>query len=414
MKRINLGTFAFVALLLLAALLTGHGTSPAAGAMRLGSSDIVVTSTADAGPGTLRDAILAADRLTSRARIVIKVREVTIESPLPALVNPRGMSIEAEPGFGIIDASHVLKGSAIQINSASASLRGITINNAREFGVVMNAAGLEIDGLTVSHSKVGIVVGAATRNSAIRTSVFEHNETAMTAEAGVRDVTIVSSIVRNSTKAGLWFVGGVEGGVAAGTERMHIIDTVFEKNAQGLVLANRPTWVQKCRFLGNSQSAILVLGGAARVEDSEIRDTAGNAISVNGAAGVLLSRNTLSANQSTAIMVRDSQINIDHNVLEGNAFGIVAISTANTGGVVIRDNTVNKSSQDAITVIGGSPRLERNQVIGNHGAGIRTLNLVSASGEVKALPVLDANVLKANGMDTPPAATYQMAGTLSR
>jgi len=412
-KHVNLGTFGVASLLILAAVLAGRNNSPAAAALKLAGADFVVSAAGDAGPGTLRDAILAADRLTNRARISIKVKRIAIESALPALVNPHGVMIDADSGYGLIDASHQIKGAVLQINSPTSALHGISIVNAHDFGIVMNAAAVELDGVNISNSKVGIFLGAAAKGSAIRTSAFEHDDTAITAEGGVRDVSILSSIFRNNNKAGFWFVGGIEKD-GDSQERIRIIDSVFEKNASAVVLANRPALIQRCRFMANEQSAVLVLGGAARVEDSEIQGSVGTAISVSTGRQVTLARNTLTGNLVTAIMVRDSQVTIDHNTLTGNGAGIVSIASNNADGTLIRDNTITKTVTDAITVIGGSPRLQHNQATDNHGAGLRTLNLVSEGGEIKATPVLEANVFKGNGTDQPPPAVYKLAGTLPR
>jgi hypothetical protein len=414
MKHLNLGTLGVASLLLLAALLAGHKSSPAAGVSNQSGADFVVSNPGDAGPGTLRDAILAADRLTNRAHITIKVKRIAVESALPALVNPHGVAIDAEAGFGLIDAAHQVKGAVLQINSPASALRGISIVNAHDFGIVLNAAGVAMDGMNIANSKVGIFLGAAAKGAAIRTSVFEHDETAITAEGGVRDVSILSSIFRANSKAGFWFVGAVEKDGDPLQERVRIIDSVFEKNTSGVVLANRPALIQKCRFIANEQSAVLILGGAARVEDSEIRDNVGTAISVTTGRQVALTRNTLTGNLLTAIMVRDSQVTIDHNTLKGNGSGVVAIASDNSDGTLIRDNTITKTAADALTVIGGSPRLQRNQATDNHGAGLRTLNLVSNAGELKATPQLDANVFRGNGTDQPPPAAYKVAGNVPR
>jgi hypothetical protein len=414
MKYLNLSTVGVASLMILAALFAGHRSSPAAGALKLASVDFTVSNAADAGPGTLRDAILAADRLTNRAHIAVTVKRIAIEAALPALINPHGVMIDAEPGYGLIDAAHQVKGAVLQINSPASALHGISIVNAHDFGIVLNAPGVELDTVTISNSKVGIFLGAAAKGAAIRTSVFEHDETAITAESGVRDVSIVSSIFRGSSKAGVWFVGSIEKDGDASQERIRIIDSVFEKNASGVVLANRPVLIQKCRFLATEQSAVLVLGGAARVEDSEIQGSAGTAVSVTSGRQVTIARNTLSGNMLTAIMVRDSQVTIDHNTLTGNGSGVVSIASDNSDGTLIRDNVITKTGADAITVIGGSPRLQRNQATDNHGAGLRMLNLVSSGGEVKASPQLDGNVFKGNATDQPPAAAYKVAGTLPR
>ena len=413
MKYLNLNTLGVGSLLVMAVLLAGRNTSPAAGVIKLTAVDFNVTSPGDAGPGTLRDAILAADRLSTRAHISIKVARIAVEAALPALINPHGVVIDAEAGFGMIDAARQIKGAVLQINGPGSALRGISIVNAHDFGIVLNAPGVEMDAVNISNSKVGIFLGAAAKGATIRTAVFERDETAVTAESGVRDVSILSSIFRDNGKAGFWFVGGVDKEAGPLLERVRIIDSVFEKNAAGVVLANRPVLIQKCRFIGNQQSAILILGGAARVEDSEIRDTVGTAISVTAGRQVTLARNTLAGNLLTAIMVRDSQVTIDRNTLQNNGSGIVSIA-GDDAETLIRDNIITRTAADAITVIGGSPRLQRNQATANRGAGLRTLNLVSNGGELKATPQLEANVFKGNGTDQPPPAQYKLAGTLPR
>jgi len=79
---------------------TAHGASSS-----LAAPDFVVSSTRDAGPGTLRDAILAADRLSTRARILITAQHILTESALPAFVNPRGVDVEVATGAGTITTS---------------------------------------------------------------------------------------------------------------------------------------------------------------------------------------------------------------------------------------------------------------------------------------------------------------------
>jgi hypothetical protein len=90
----------------------------------------------------------------------------------------------------------------------------------------------------------------------------------------------------------------------------------------------------------------------------------------------------------------------------------VAIASKDAPPTVLRDNLITKSTADAITIIGGSPQLQRNQLLDNTGAGVRVLDLVSSSGSFKATPRLDANVVKGNGVDVPTPGIYKLAGVL--
>src|SRR6185312_8442531 len=139
----------------------------------------------DAGPETLRDAILAADRLTTRARIRITAKRITLESALPALLNPHGVDIDVAAGAGTIDAARQETGPVLQISSPTTVLKGVQVRNARAFGIIVNAAGVRMDSITVTDSKVGVLLGAAARDCTISTSTFERNETGIMAEADI-------------------------------------------------------------------------------------------------------------------------------------------------------------------------------------------------------------------------------------
>jgi hypothetical protein len=417
MKRVGAGALLGGGLLFVAAALSGNNHYAGVTQAKPSGEDFVVSSPGDAGPGSLRDAILAADRLSEKARIVIESKRITIESALPALVNPHGISIEAAPQAGIIDAARQSKGATLQINSPSSTLRGLSIVNAREIAIVVAAPAAELATVAVSNSKIGILLGAAAKGCVIRKSSFEHDDTAITAETGVRDVTVVDSAFRANTRAGFWFVGAPDNGAGPSaapdkgetpTYSVRLVGDTFEKNAAGVVVANRPTLIQGSHFIGNQESAIMILSGAARIQDNDIRSSTGTAISVTNGNAVWVMHNVLDANRASAIMVRDSQATIEGNKIQENAFGIVTISNG-TSDTLIRDNWLSMNSADAITVIAGSPQVLRNQMLSNGGAGLRILDLVTAQGGLKATPHLDANVFKDNRIDMPPAGTYKLA-----
>ncbi len=421
MKNATSGALIALCLLVLGLAVTQRDLSGnPLGPLHLPAAQFVVTSEHDAGPGTLRDAILAADRLSSRAHIEIAVERVMIESALPALTNPHGVDLDARANAGSIDAEHLTSGAVLQVNSPATTVRGLKLRNPHGTGVIVNAASAVLDSLTVSDSKVGVLLAPTASGSAIQHGTFEHDETGVLAEPGIHDLTLTADTFHDSTRAGFWFVSAAvqaEGphapaaDAAGARERVRIVDSTFAENAAGVVLANQATLVEKSHFTANRDSAVLVLGGAARIEDSEIRATQGTAISVTSGRAVHLARNTLADNKATAIMARDSDVTIEHNELTHDGVGIVAIVTQDAGAPVIRDNTITGASGDAIVVIAGAARVERNQVTQNHGAALRVLDLATASGRVKADPHLEANVFKGNGIDTPVSGVYPLKST---
>lgn len=413
MKRVAASALIVLSLVLLAGTVTLHGVGSHGSPMTPGATEFVVASSGDAGPGTLRDAILAADRSSSRSHIIITAKRIIVESALPALINPHGVDIEASRDSGTIDAERQTTGAALQISSPASTIRGLHIINAHSLAIVVTAPGAQLESLIVVDSKVGIFLGATARGCVIRTSMFERDETAITAEGQIRDVTVLNSIFRANTRAGLWFVGAPqdEGDQSIG-ERLRIVDDVFEKNASGVVIGNRAVSVKKSRFIENKDSAILVLGGVARIEDSEIRASGGTAVSVTSGSRVFLAHNTLIDNSSIAIMVRDSEVTIERNTLQHNGLGVVSIISRKSFAPLIQNNVITQSGAAAIMLIGGAPVVQHNQITDNRGAGIRVLDLVGAGGELKAAPRLEANEFKSNGVDMAAPGVYRVADSL--
>ena len=418
-RTITLAAPIALSLVVLAFALNQHKWSANGAASRAATAVFVASSSRDAGPETLRDAILAADRLSTRAHIIVTAQHITLESALPALVNPNGVDIEAAAGAGTIDTGYQETGAALQVNSPSSTLRGLHLSRARVVGIIVNAPDVQLDSITVTDSKVGILLNATARGCTIRTSTFERDETGLMTDAGIRRVAVLSSIFRGNTRAGLWSVAAAgKPGVASasapedspGRAHVRISDSVFEKNAVGIVLANQPTLIQKTRFLRNRDAAVLILGGAARLEDSEIRDSGGNAVSVTSGVGVVLSHNTFVDNLAAAISVHDSEVEIERNTLDHNGLGIVSVISHDALSTVIADNLITRTTADAVTLIGGAAFLRRNQIVENQGAGLRALDLVQGGGGLKATPHLDANVFKGNRMDAPVTGIYKLSG----
>ncbi len=186
---------------------------------------------------------------------------------------------------------------------------------------------------------------------------------------------------------------------------------MFDTDRAGVVLANAATRIRRSRFLGSLDYAVLVLSGPLRLEDSEIHRSGATAISINPGSRAVLTGNLLTDNHATAILARDSEVLIEHNTLERNGFGIVVICSAKPAAASINDNVITASSADAITLIGGAPLLQRNRLIGNHAAGLRTLDLIDRGTRDRAQPRLVANVLQGNGSNDPVRGVYRLGGS---
>ena len=410
---LTFGAVAACGLVTLGAAITSHTVHRDALLDQSASAEFVVTSANDAGPGTLRDAILAADRLSSHCHIVIRVPHIVIESALPALINPRGVELEAAPGAGTIDADREQKGPAVEVKATGSILTRLHVIHAHGYGILIDASGVQLDSVTVQDSKVGIMLGASASGAIIRASLLERDETGLSAEPGIRHVTLASDTFRLNSRAGLWFVGAAAAGrgtppnAAASDPVIRVLGTVFEKNATGVVLANEASFMRQDHFIDN-QTALTVLGGAATIDDSEIRGSVADAVSVISGHSVVLDGNMLVDNKATALMVRDSDVSIETNTVARNGVGLVLIGGPGGFTPLIRGNRITDNRGDGVMLIGGAARLEDNQLLSNRGAGLRPLDFVAGNTRLKAAPRSRGNVFHANALDVAPTGVYRL------
>ena len=63
---------------------------------------------------------------------------------------------------------------------------------------------------------------------------------------------------------------------------------------------------------------------------------------------------------------------------------------------------------DGILVIGGSPMVRGNRVLGNQGAGLRIMDFISRDGRRSpAQPTFEDNTVTGNKVDQPQRGTYR-------
>ena len=125
---------------------------------RLATELFRVTSAADNGPGSLREAVFAADKVSGRARILIDVPRVVLESPLPPLVNPFGVVLEAGPRVTPELDATAIAGAALDVASPGTVISGLQITGGRA-ALVVRAHGTQLRNLRVASSGTGVLVG---------------------------------------------------------------------------------------------------------------------------------------------------------------------------------------------------------------------------------------------------------------
>jgi hypothetical protein len=312
---------------------TGYVLEATAGTTVLGHSapfninpaPIAVTSAADSGPGTLRQAILDANaNAPALDTITFNISGstlITLASALPQITDGVHIDGTSQPGFAsgtrvrVHGAAAVNTGFVVGATGGGSAIRGLVIT-----GFTVRAIQLDASGNTVASNYIGLVpTGAAVPNGE---GVFVNattNNTIGGASASDRNV------ISGNTGHGVRIVGGFD---ATG-------NTVFNNyiGTNGAGTGAVPNGGNGVLLIAPS-----TVGGAG----------AGNVISGNTQNGIAISQD-------------DSESVVQGNMIGTNAAGTAAVGNGGNG-ITIGDTE--------FSVIGGTNAGEGNVISGNAGNGI--------------------------------------------
>jgi len=368
---------------------------------------ILVTTEADRGLGSLRAAVLSADRSDRPGRILVMVPRVTLDAPLPPLVNPLGIRLEARKEGTEIDASRI-RGAAIDVAASHSTIQGFRITKAQA-AVVVRASRVALQELTIEDSDTGILIGEEAEETTIQRSVFRRNRIGVQA-LGLGRTTVENSRFEDQRGTAVWAVAPE---AAVGLPDISIRDSRFTNDASGLVLVNRPSNVELNVFEGVRDTAVFASGTRVVIRANQIRAGRGFAVMLDHAASSLIYRNEIAHNCSGGVMMRDARnTEVVSNELYRNGFGIVILEGPKIGPNTVADNLVASHAGDGLLLIASSPMVRRNRLLQNAHAGVRLASLVQSGGDMRdADPLLEENVMRGNGRDEPYRDEYVASST---
>ncbi|MBI5385177.1 MAG: hypothetical protein HZA90_10875 [Verrucomicrobia bacterium] len=315
------------------------------GAARLGAADYSVVTTADAGPGSLRQAIISAESSAGLDRIVFNIsgasRTIRPFSPLPTITDPVIIDGTTQPGFAgkpLVELDGSLAGGSqgLVISAGNSTVRGLVVNRFALDGLVLQVRGTNrIEGNFIGTDLAG------------------------TSAAGNGAAGILVMNCANNTIGG---TNAAQRNVISGGNRIGIY--LFDFGALSNVIQGNfiGTTTNGALSLGNQTYGINIVFG----RDNRIGGTApgaGNVISGNGGSGIYMT------NYNGA----------GGNVVQGNIIGLDA------SGSVARSNggdgvSIEGASNDTV---GGPSAAARNIISGNSFAGVRILGVPARSNVVQ-------------------------------
>jgi hypothetical protein len=344
-------------------------------------SNFLVTNTSDAGAGSLRAAILAANSSAGADFINFKIgsgaQTIALQSPLPPITGPVYIAGNSQPGY-IGSAIIELNGSGAGVDanglvvfSAATTIRGLVINRFAGSGVVFAGPGVTSD--TLTNDRIG--------TDPTGLMALGNGGDGVLVAAGAKGLTIFGNVISGNQGNGITLSGGGVKGlkiignyVGMGVDGKTEIGNAFYglrigEGASGNTVGS--TTLTSRNFIGGNGVDGVLLDGAGTTGNTFMNNfiglTAPAAAASNANANVLI-RNGATANTFVA------------NDIAGASTAGVELEDAGTSGNVIKGNLIGLNAANGIlgggfagvflnngasnNVIGGTTAATRNVIAG--------------------------------------------------
>jgi nitrous oxidase accessory protein NosD len=249
------------------------------------------------------------------------------------------------------------------------------------------------------------------RGLLIEYSEFDENRIGVRLQPQISDVILSTNQFRGHKDAGLWVVGSGAGSHSG--RGLAVRENSFEENRMGAVIGNASVIVERNDFQASSEAAVLLIGQGARVQQNRIRNGKGVGVFADRSQGTVIEGNELNHNQTIGVLVRYSRdAVVRNNRVYANGYGIAFVLGEARSPSTATENAVLSQIFDGIILIGDSPVLRRNQVVGNAQAGLRVLDFSPPTGDqVPSEPYLENNALRGNQSNQPVRGEYRLDRT---
>lgn len=359
-----------------------------------GTLTVEVTSAADRGPGTLREALFIVAAANGKAEVLLKVKNIAPETPLPPLVNPHGVRLVAQQGGTDLDAHALGSTPVLDVAGANTSIEGLRLRNCAASGILLRATQFRLRGSSIEGCDVGVDVAENAGDLLLERNHFDGDRIGVRFAASTRDAVVVGNTFTNSHDAGVWAVRAQPDsqGTAITVRENH-----FDRGRSGVVAANVALLIERNEFANHPEAAIHLLGAGAVVRGNHVSGGAGMGMIVENARESVIDNNELDHLGAYGIMVRNSasvlvRANRVHNCAYGLAFVLGDAHRPSTAA----DNTIIAPQFDGIDVIGDSPVLRNNQVLEPRAYALHATDFEQPDGsKLASHPALENNNFRA-------------------
>jgi hypothetical protein len=373
------------------------------------AAEISVTSAADNGPGSLREALFRALRSDEPTAIVLDARELFVATPLPPLATAGAIEIRSAGAPRTINVAPTLTRPVFDIRSGRVKLDGVVIRGAQSATAVhtTSAERVTLRNVVVAASDVG--VGAAGGfDLEVTGSTFDGNRIGVEA-LGPGTSRIDSTTFREHTEAAIWAIGAAAQPLGQGG--IHATNNHIAGGRFGVVLGNTSALIADNEIADFRGDGVIAMGGTVEIVANRIWNGRGAAIRSVGARSGLVERNDVHEIGAMGILVQAAAAaDVRDNRVYRNGYGIVTVLNEVPATVQLRNNLVLAQLLDGLVVFGDAPLVAENRSLRNRGAGIQIFDVVMADVRRTASPLLTNNVLEDNGVDEPVRSAYFLDG----
>jgi hypothetical protein len=395
-QRIIAAVAIFAILGVLAFLGWSHQNRHLAGGQRADTLTVNVTSPEDRGPGSLREALYIVDGANRPATVLIRTARIALKSPLPPLVNVHGVRIVGQTAGAEIDGQELPAGAMLDVAAANTSLESVALRHCPAAGILLRATHFHLQSAIVESCDVAVDVAENAGDLLLEHNRFADDRVGVRfAGASPRAVVVGNSFLHNKD-AGLWAVRATPDDPRGGP--ITVRENHFTGNRSGIVAGNVALLAERNEFDQQSDAAVQLVGAGAVIRSNTINGGAATGIAVDNVHGALIDANELEHVAAYAIMVRGSaDVTVRGNRIHNCGYGLAfVLGDAHSPSIAV-DNTIIEPRFNGIDVIGDSPVLRRNRVLGPHAFALHVVNYRPPGGEeVRAQPLLEGNNFRAD------------------
>ena len=356
-----------------------------------GAINIVVTNDADRGPGSLREALFTADAAGGKAQVSVRSRKIALTTPLPALVNRRGIRIVGDPVGAEIDARSLKAGAVFDVDADNVTIAGLVISHCPAAAVLLRARFFKLESTTVVMCDVGLDVAENASDIVVAHNRFENNRLGVRFAVSNRNAIISKNRFSANQGAGVWAVRSSLDVADAGA--ISVQENSFNDDSIGIVAGNVSVAVERNVFTGAHSASIHLIGAGAVVRANHVAGGAATGIVVEDARAAIVEDNEIDHVTGYGVLVRRSGKSlIQNNRIHDCGYGLAFVLGDSVNPSTALNNLFINQQYDAIDVVGDSPILRGNRIFQIKGRPLHIEDYRSPGGQMlHAHPLVEGN-----------------------